>query len=314
MASGFRLADPREYRRGVILGLTLAEVLILLVFLLLLSTGALLAKRGREIGDLRAKLGAYESQMASVLDRLRQRGIQIADADELVARLERAEESDRIRRELDRTKSALAQAQADAAKSAREASELRARLERIPADRQEAAAKLAQEQAMESLLGQAGAPGVSAPERLRGLIERTSRLETDNRNLTGQNAQMRNEITRVKGNGGSGLPYCWATAEGHPEYMLRIELHDRDIVVSDVSPRPRPDDPAWQLLDGLPRGQSISMSELLSAVAPLRGRAAAARCRYAVYAFDGTARTNKPGYKSMMGQLWTVFMVHEVYR
>ena len=38
------LVDEREHRRGLVLGLTLAEVLILLLFLLLLTLGARLVK------------------------------------------------------------------------------------------------------------------------------------------------------------------------------------------------------------------------------------------------------------------------------
>ena len=44
MATGFRLSAPHNYRRGVVLGLTLPEVLVLLTFLLLLAMSALLLR------------------------------------------------------------------------------------------------------------------------------------------------------------------------------------------------------------------------------------------------------------------------------
>ncbi len=47
-------------------------------------------------------------------------------------------------------------------------------------------------------------------------------------------------------------------------------------------------------------------------VAPLDRDAVAKKCRYAVEAFDGTGRTNKIGYKLLMGRLWSVFMVREI--
>lgn len=43
------ITDPREYRRGMILGLTLAEVMLLLVFLLLLAAAALVERTRREL-------------------------------------------------------------------------------------------------------------------------------------------------------------------------------------------------------------------------------------------------------------------------
>jgi predicted RNA-binding Zn ribbon-like protein len=312
MASGFRLADPREYRRGVILGLTLAEILILLVFLLLLSAGALLARRNHELGSLEAKLASFKIQMGPVLDRLRERGIEVRDTDELVARLERAANEEKARQQLADAMSALAEVRVEAARAAREAADLRARLNRVPANAKEMANKVAEANAMAGMLGQAGASGGTPPEKLKHVLEQASRQAQANRNLTGQNAQMRNELARMKGNGGSGLPYCWTTPEGRPIYMLHIELHDDAVVVSDVAPRPRPDDPAWPLLDSLPRGEPISIETMISSVAPLQKDAAAAKCRYGIEAFDGTGKTNKPGYKYLMGRLWSVFMVREV--
>jgi hypothetical protein len=312
MASGFRLADPREYRRGVILGLTLAEIMMLLVFLLLLSSGALLARRNREIDSLENKLANYGSQLAPVITHLRERGIAVRDVDELVGRLERVSEEDKMRQQLAEAASALAEARSNAAKAEREADDLRARIERIPADTRELAAKAAAADSMSDMLGQAGASGGSAAEKLRDVLDQASRQAHVNRDLTGQNAQMRTELARSKGNGGSGLPYCWTTPDGHPEYMLHVELHDDNILVSEISPRPRPEDPAWELMDGVPRGTPISIGALMSAVAPLQREAVTEKCRYAVEVFDGTGRTNKPGYKSMMGRLWSVFMVREV--
>jgi hypothetical protein len=312
MASRFRLADPREYRRGVILGLTLAEILMLLVFLLLMSSGTLLARRNREIDSLQAKLASIESLMAPVMDDLRKHGIAVRSLDDLTSRLERVTDSDKIRQELAEAQSALAEARAEAAKSVHEADDLRARLERIPADKRQMADKAVAADAMSSMLSRAGVSGDTTQDKLRTVLARVSQAENANKDLTGQNEQMRSEIARVKGNGGSGMPYCWATLDGHPEYMLRVDLHDDDVVVSDVSPRPRPDDPTWQLLDSVPRGQAISIATLILQVTPLAGDAATKKCRYAVEAFDGTARTNKPGYKYLMGRLWSVFMVREL--
>lgn len=312
MATGFRLADPREYRRGVILGLTLAEVLILLVFLLLLSAGALMARRDQQIRTLRADLSSLRTQMAPVVDALRRRGITLT-SDQLASRLERVTDYDRVRRELSDAQSALAAARADAAKSVRQAEALQARIARIPKDKADAAAKAAQADAMAGLLAKAGASGATPVDELRGVLDHSALLAAANRDLGGQNEQMRREIARVKGNGGTGLPYCWTTSDGHPEFMLRVELRDgNEVVVSDMDPKPRPDDEAWNLLDGLPRDRPIPVADMISAVGPLTHQAIEERCRYAVEADDATSRTNKPGYKYLMNRIWSVFMVHSI--
>jgi hypothetical protein len=84
-------------------------------------------------------------------------------------------------------------------------------------------------------------------------------------------------MARLKDNGGSGLPYCWTTPEGRPIYVLRIELRDDGVVVRDIDPRARPDDHARELLDSVPRNETISISALLSAVSPLQMQAVSVR-------------------------------------
>ncbi len=78
MATSFRLADHREYRRGVILGLTLAEILVLLVFLLLLASGAILARRDKQVVDLQAAVADYKALLQPIMARANQAGFDIA--------------------------------------------------------------------------------------------------------------------------------------------------------------------------------------------------------------------------------------------
>ncbi|MCC2099180.1 MAG: hypothetical protein KDJ29_19985, partial [Hyphomicrobiales bacterium] len=59
------LIDDREYRRGMILGLTLAEVLLLLLFLLMLALGS-------ELIDLQDRLGRAEDGTAAEQNRVLQ--------------------------------------------------------------------------------------------------------------------------------------------------------------------------------------------------------------------------------------------------
>ncbi len=311
MASGFKLADPREYRRGVILGLTLAEVLVLLVFLLLLSSSALLAHREDALRLAEVKLSRYETALASFVKHEKSVGSTL-NTDELVSRLERANDYDRMEHDLNAAKSALAEVRKAAEKSAIELGELRSQMASISGDQKALAAKAAEGDAMAALLDRATPPGGSPAEKLRRVLEQFARQAMADENLAGQNAQMRAELARVKGNGGSGLPYCWTTPDGQPIYMLRIELRDDGVIAHELNPRPRPGDTAWALLDAVPREELMEITRLLDASAPLQTEATSQKCRYAVRVTDGTSRTNKPGYKSLMGKLWGRFMVREV--
>jgi hypothetical protein len=309
VATGFRLADPTEYRRGVILGLTLAEVLMLLVFLLLLSSSAIMARRAKETAALRASFSKYNSLLAPILERAASSGIDVKDTDELVSLIVRGQQAEALKQELDRRTSELAAARSAAERAARERDDIKSRMSQ--GDR-ELIAKASEDDALRAMLKRVPAAGADAPESLRQILDQSAKTTAADLNLTGQNAQMRNELARMKGNGGSGLPYCWTTIDGHPIYMLRVVLHDSDIVIQDLEPRARPEDDAWKMLSGVPRGTPIQMSDFLSATGALQSAAASAKCRYAVIAFDGTAPTNKRGYKFLMGRLWSAFMVHEV--
>jgi hypothetical protein len=310
MASGFRMADPREYRRGVILGLTLAEVLILLVFLLLLSSSALLAHRDDEIRLAEVKLARYETALVPFTRDAKANGADL-DTNALISRLERVSDYERMARELEATNSALTAARTAAVKSEHELGEMRKRMDTITIEQKTLTAKAADDDAMAALLERASANGDTPAEKLRHVLDQAARQASVDGNLTGQNAQMRVELSRLKGNGGSGLPHCWTTVDGHPIYMLRIELRDDGVIAHELSPRPKPDDHAWGMLEAVPREELMPVARLLSGSAPLQAAAASERCRYAVLVSDGTGKTNKLGYKSLMGRLWSAFVLRE---
>ncbi len=154
MARG-SITDPREYRRGVILGLTFAEVLLLLVFLLLLAAAALVDRRARGTERLEAlgrafeeaglpldpgiveRLGSdrahLERELRALQERLRERESALArrdaERDELAARLERAEEGRRAAETaLSEARNRLEEAQSEYRRSLAKATELAAEL------------------------------------------------------------------------------------------------------------------------------------------------------------------------------------------
>src|SRR3954470_7478661 len=98
-----RLADELEHRRGLVLGLTLAEVLLLLLFVLLhafswkmleLQRVALEERKNAE--ELTARITRFEAtfeSLAPLLAELKKRGgLKQTTVDQLVHRLSRVEE------------------------------------------------------------------------------------------------------------------------------------------------------------------------------------------------------------------------------
>lgn len=311
LATGFKLADPREYRRGVVLGLTLAEVLLLLVFLLLLSMSALLLRRDREQAAMTEKLGRYAVLLRPVTEALTNRGLAVEDTDRLASLIERGSEADDLKTRLAEAGRRLETARVNAERRDRELQTL----QEITKDASRNSAAAAESAALAAILERA--PGPSSQrlvEKLERIVERTMHAEAASASLVGQNAQMRTELARLKGNGGSGLPYCWALPDGRPQLMLKVEMQDTGIIVHDLQPRARPDDPAWLLLDSVTRERLIPMADFIGHTSPLAARSTSERCRYVIQVIDGTGMTNKPGYKQSMGRLWSVFIIREVGR
>lgn len=305
MATGFHLSAPNEYRRGVVLGLTLAEVLVLLAFLLLMTMTALLLRSDHEQADLRRQI-ASDAQIVHLVQQAAARQGVVINDDRLANLIRDGAGADSLRSQLRE-----ARQRADAAvKAAAEDQALAALLERVPGPASEQPAEklarvIAQAEKDRSLNAELSKQNSQLAQTIAGMSAKDT-------NLTGQNNQMRAELARLHGNGGSGLPDCWASPNGATQYMLKVDMHDDGVIVSDFDARPRPDDPAWQTLDPIKQGQLMPLEEFMGDVAPLRARETAGRCRYGIVVRDLTGGTNKPGYKHTMGRLWGLFQLHEV--
>ena len=322
--SGFRLTNDQDYRRGMILGLTLAEMLILLVFLLLLSAAALLEHREREVASLTTDLGKLKSEMVPVETALRKQGVSIVDADNVAALLERGRRAQQIEQALQATRAELAVAlqRASAAETALTATrsnlaQTQSRLQTLSHDQVTLAGQLSQT-AGDAEQGDRGArpdrhhPPVVARRRSGPAGAAAAQLRRPvppgNERAGAAERQWRAGPAVLLG----GYP------RGDPLYMLRITLHGstaQDVTVSavDVAPRPKPDSPAWGLINDLPRDHAMPLSALIGGVGALKRRAEELKCRYAVEVIDATAASNKAGYKEAMNRLWGVFYLRELH-
>ncbi len=303
--TSFQLASDRDYRRGVILGLTLAEIMLLLVFLLLLAAGTILTRAQEEAARQAARVAGLTSTLGPVMDALSRNGVRAEDIDQLSALLRRGQEADALRKEVDDMRSALSQAH-------RERASEREFLERTQADlaivRRELASAKADQSKLAELTEKAevldriaktldGLPG-SAGARPEQVLANTV-------------GQWREAIERLKRLPGGGKPVCWARPNGDPESMFMVELRDDGYWVRDVAPRPRPDDPAWAMAARLPRDALIEARDINAAMSGVIAEANRRQCRFAVTVRDRTGSSNKAQYKRLNYPLYQAFEVKE---
>ncbi len=304
--------DPREYRRGMVLGLTLAETLLLLLFLLLLATAALMWKREQAVMQAEARLGELKASldhMRPLLEELRRRGPTATTVEALIGRLARGEAAESQVRELQQQRQeALGRARraeqernesaATLLRLEQEAAQLRASLSeaqgaarRAEQERDESAATLLR---LEQEAAQLRTSLSEAQGAARALSDRAAGLE---RNL---------HTAIAEGMIEAGVyPSCWR-AGGPDGEAFRIDLHDGGrITVTDTAPAERRAEAPWTRIGPFPRNVEIRMDTFLAAIQPLArwGQSARPQCRFRVRVVDATSANNKADYRRMMGQL-----------
>jgi hypothetical protein len=346
--------DPREYRRGMVLGLTLAETLLLLLFLLLMAAAAMLWRAdefartqqdeqrvaiSRSVEAERRTRVAEQAltDLQPVLEALQRQGLSAQSLTELAERLGRART---IEAERDRLRDAMAQLQAEVARTdaARRAADQQLAL--LRGNQTDAQRQTAQLQDMLARIAPLD-PGRSPQAIVDGLAEVLKRqpeagqagsvaalqARVDALAATSaaaaaaiEGAQARDrqvaasqeEVERLRrllaGRGGAGelYPSCW-TSGGRPEFAFEVTLRNGgEVVVRDIAGANRMVGEPWTRLNSFPRGVPIPVETFVGAAKAISEWSTQQRpeCRF----FVQVRRDLRPGtpfeeYNRVLGPL-----------
>lgn len=333
LAGGAREQED-AYRRGSVLGFTMAEVMLLLLFLLLLVLAALFLReralsdeQAREIVTLEQQTETLQQQVSALRDVLA--GLETTAPsdrfDEVFDRLVKAEEAltvaDRritgLLEERAASKAALVELQATAARLAEERDQLAAALGEATA---RAAAAEEKSRTAERILAELGvadperralgdtlAEAVAAarpellddPQALVAALDQTARLLADNQDLRGQIGALTRQIEGQ--GGGVELPSCFATADGRTEYLYDVDLRDDGRIL--VRSRRLPTHEAKLAALPLPPfgdAEIVTRDRFLAATRLLFEWSIDQQCRVFVRVFDATGPTQKAVYKQSL--------------
>lgn len=291
-----RLSDEREQRRGLILGLTLAEILLLLLFLLLLALGA-------EIKEWQDKAHQAETgleQLRPLQEALVANGAtDIAGVRELVERFQRVQ-----------------QAEAEAARLKEQNDKLAEETKLIKSlglDKPEATATLSSAVKRASQIDPNDPPAVLKravevlnqlgsdvrPEQVRPLSQMTSSTELAQK-LAATEAERDkyrlDTLNLMRSGNGLTYPSCWKTPVGQTEYIFDITFGDRAIRVRDATPG-RAGDEAWQHVSPFARDADIDEKTFVAATRKLADWATSQNCKFYTRNRDETGPSNKARYK-----------------
>lgn len=292
-----RIADEREQRRGLILGLTLAEVLLLLLFLLLLTLAAQLQQWQARAAEASAGL----EQIKPLQEALLAAGaIDITSVQHLVSRFQHLQQVEGELAALRDQNGSLAQqsellksAGIDTAERLRSLTEALQRASQINPNDPPAFLKRALE-VMDRL-----GPNTT-PDQVKPLSQMVAQSDTGQKLAAAEaeREKLRLDVLNLMRKSGNGLTYpsCWKTSTGQTEYIFDITFGDSGIQVKDATPG-RAHDEAWQLVGPLSRNSEISEQSFVTATKKLASWAIGQNCKFYTINRDATGASNKTRYK-----------------
>lgn len=259
----------RGKRRGVLLGLTLAELMLLLAFVIffLWFHQYQKAHEARLALDSALKLNvaltAQNTNLSAKLDVLAQLTAGVSSpakfAAELVELRKKADTLSVVQGELDTAKKALSE-------------------------------QVQRAEALKSVVGTLHDTG--------NVIEKLAAAELENRRLTGQLASIQRLLDRA----GKGLemPSCWATTDGRPEYIYDVVLGSAGISMTETDLPNRAGDRAALPTAQIALGVPLADRDFLQSTRALYDWSNEKQCRFYVRISDSTGPAEKTLYKSRL--------------
>jgi primosomal replication protein N len=242
------------HRRGLVLGLTMAEIMVLILFTLLLALAAAIAAKNRTINDQQHRIALLKpiQEQLRELFQANPGGVTVKD---VIARLERQQkENDVLRQQVERLKP------------------------------YEASGK-----ALEDIIREIkrGGDRDVTPEQVVEKLREVTQLSKDNDTLRGQVAQLSSQI-KAAGRGNE-FPSCWVTPDGKVESIFELLVTGNGIVVKDHYLANRVADKADLPLSGVRYDTELSRAEFLGETRSLYQWSVDHGCRFYVIRFTSVA-------------------------
>jgi len=308
--------DDKQFRRGVVLGLTMAEALLLLIFLLMLILAIKLKGQSTEIVKLEQEKTEAQSTLAAIQPLLEKLPKQ--------QKFDITQDYVRMKQQLDLANARLKDAklsvdlinQATAAMPDMKPEDAaKALLNEAIIGRQalDAAKKIAPdvppEQAVQALLdsaliGQAVSKESGAPQQL---LASAAACRSDLQSCRNQTVYLNGRLTAKTG--GFDLPPCWVDPNGRIQYIFDASLQDDGIAVENKGITGREADQAKLPLGRVRYDQIMSRGEFAEAFQPLLDWSNQHGCRFYVRLYDDMKSADRSEYKSLRGTVEGYFRI-----
>jgi hypothetical protein len=308
--------DDKQFRRGVVLGLTMAEALLLLIFLLMLILGVRLKTQTTHIAELEQQRDEAQSTLVAmrpVFDKLTKSETfditkdyvrmqqQLADAN---ARLKDAELSVDLAHQVaslapsDATPEEMTKALLNEAAIGRQALDA---AERFAPD-------LPPEQAVAALVNAAtigqSLQGGGTPDEL---LAAAGACKADLQSCKNQTTYLNTRLNAKTG--GFDLPPCWVDTKGKIQYIFDTSLTDDGIYVESKTVAGRDGDLEKLPLGRAVYGEPLGPGEFSAAFSPLLKWSNDHGCRFYVRLYDDMRDGDRAEYKELRGTVEGYFRI-----
>ena len=319
--------EEHSYRRGLVLGLTMAEIVTLIIFVLLLALSALLARKDDEMARLVEELAQKETEILVLEEKSVAIDRFVSGSDDIESYFRelvlKRQEVDRLQKE----KAALvekSEALASELEQTREQAEAYRAIEEAlvgaglnvgrPEELTVAARQLEEVAALRDILESAG-----LDTDLAGLKEQLASLSAVQEAmgmLGDENATLRERMEyfrRMAAGRSNLLPPCWIDPESKKaEYIYDIALTVEGVVVYDRNLPHRREDKAELPLSRIVFQMALSNGDFLEQTRALFEWSDSEDCRFYVRVFDRTGATEKVLYKNRLRTVEGRFYKYEV--
>lgn len=263
--------DSKSYAKGVVLGLTMAEIALLIIFILLLIFTSML-KKEHELNDIIKK----NEEAINIISKFitnedKTINDELVKASQTLPELLKKVEEKNLKNNPDENLSQILERAID---------------------------KLASAQEMEN-----NNENLPIEKKYEKLLEEKQEITSKLSNLEGQN---KNLLRQCKG---VGFPPCWANLRGSPEYIFNLYLRDEGIFIYDNKLPNRQVDQAKLDLSRISFETPLNPENMIYQTLPLLDYGKQNDCRFFVQIIDETGVDKKELYKNLRQTIETNFYI-----
>ena len=263
--------DSKSYAKGVVLGLTMAEIALLIIFILLLIFTSMLKKEHELNVVIKKNEEAIKIISQYILNEDKTINDELVKASLVLPQLLKKVEEKNLKNTPE---------------------------EILPQILERAIDKLILAKELE-----ANDEGLPLEKKYEKLLEEKQQLNSKLSNLEGQN---KNLLRQCKG---IGFPPCWANSSGSPEYIFNLYLRDDGILIHDNKLSHRQADQAKLNLSKIIFETSLTPRNIISQTLPLLDYGKQNDCRFFVQIIDETGSDKKELYKNLRQAVETNFYI-----